>query len=748
MREYTVKSIRIIWLGICAICAQSIFIRELHALFSGTEFVVGVLLASWMLWVGAGGLAGGRILKRISGENSQRLFEIFSIVAALLLPVTVLAIRYGRGSFEVPSGELPPFLPALVFSVFIFVPFGMIYGLIYNLASMMWGGGGGELKKGVSRAYIWDALGSLLGALIFSLILIPMLSQLEAAVLIGFGVIAAILTTSSRLSGKISLPLLAVSGIVLLLITPALDRESYQYIFDDYRLEDFHTSRYGEVVVAESGEMFSFFSGGERIFSVPEPERAEETVHIPMLLHPDPAEVLLIGGSLGGGWDEVVKHPQVRRVDCVELNGKLLRLALRVRDDLEGFEGGWVEEGSEYLLRDDQKVVRFIVGDGRFFLATRDESYDVIIMNAPVPLNLQWNRYYTEEFFMLVRKRLNRDGIFSFQHPSSENFISPLQAVILKSLELTLKEVFNHTLVLPGGVAHLVASQSVYTPGMIMNHIGDRGIKTTFINQNYLPYRFSGERMSYIRERLEEGGEARINTDDMPVLPLYEMSLEGKKRSYDFLIMLGSLVSLHSLWIPSVFAVVILIIYISVGRIIPARLSVWSVGFTSFMFQMLILLAHQSYSGHLYHSIIIISAVFMGGIAMGAAICGMVRQVTSGLIRRLHVLFIAVSLSLVFAMDVLIRSDVAYLWGTLLFLLYSTGFGAITGFYYRVVVRRALPADGSAAPARFYSWDLLGACMGGALGGILILPVAGLDLTAYLIAVIHLMAIFLLSSRW
>jgi spermidine synthase len=748
VRKYSIKSVRIISLGICALCAQSIFIRELHSLFSGTEFVLGILLASWMLWVGVGGLAGGRLLRPFYSKYSVILFEIFSVAVSLLLPLTVLAIRYGRGSFDVPSGELPPFGPALLFSVFIFVPFGLLYGLIYNLASYMWSGVRSNLKGGVSHVYIWEALGSFLGAILFSFVLIPIMSQLEAASLIGFSVISVLILTSSKLNRRLSAGVLVILWVIVFNSIPSLDRKSIEHVFDNYRVEHFLTSRYGEVVVAGSGGMISFFSGGGRIFSVPEPERAEETVHIPMLLHPNPEKVLLIGGSLGGGWEEVVKHTTAVRVDCIELDGKLLRLALEMGGERKGFRGEWREDDSEYIMKNKGREVRFITGDGRFFLASRDVIYDVIILDAPTPINLQWNRYYTREFFELVKKSLRGEGIFSFQHESSENYLSREQILALSSLEHTLEEVFPYTMVLPGDMAHFIASYSQHDPDVIIPRLEERGIRTRYINRNYLPFRFSEERISYLREELQSVDKVKVNTDNMPVLPLYEISLEGGKKNYRFLMLLGKLVTFPRLLIPAMFALIIMVVFLILRGSMPARLSIWSIGFTSFLFQMLILLVYQSYSGHLYYSIVIISAVFMGGLAGGAALWGKSPRESVGFIRKLHLIFIVVSILSVFSLDILIESNIPYSAGTLLFLLYSMSFGVLTGFYYRVAVSRALPENGSAAPARFYSWDLLGACMGGAVGGILILPVAGMIVTACFIAIIHGMVLFILSGKW
>ena len=124
-------------LGFCALCAQAIFIRELMALFTGTELVIGVLFAGWLLWVGLGGLVGGRILRGM-GRQDFVLFAVMVLIVSLLLPVTAVVIRFGRGLIATAPGELPRFAPAILLSLAAMAPFGFLYGTLYNSASGLW----------------------------------------------------------------------------------------------------------------------------------------------------------------------------------------------------------------------------------------------------------------------------------------------------------------------------------------------------------------------------------------------------------------------------------------------------------------------------------------------------------------------------------------------------------------------------------------------------------------------------------
>ena len=74
--------------------------------------------------------------------------------------------------------------------------------------------------------------------------------------------------------------------------------------------------------------------------------------------------------------------------------------------------------------------------------------------------------------------------------------------------------------------------------------------------------------------------------------------------------------------------------------------------------------------------------------------------------------------------------------------------GALTGSYYPLVVRTALPERKGSIPATFYAWDLFGACIGGVVGGMLLFPLVGLTGTVFFIAGLHIAAPLLLVGRW
>lgn len=151
----------------------------------------------------------------------------------------------------------------------------------------------------------------------------------------------------------------------------------------------------------------------------------ESLVHPAMMLHPDPQRVLIIGGGDGGTLEEVLKHPSVKAVTMVELDGEVVDIA---KAYLRSICGAAFEDPR----------VRLLIGDGRRFVEETAETFDVILLDLTDPM--EPSKYvYTREFYALCAKRLRPGGILGL-HNDSPFFFPDAYNVITK----TLDAVFPH----------------------------------------------------------------------------------------------------------------------------------------------------------------------------------------------------------------------------------------------------------------------------------------------------------------
>lgn len=145
-------------------------------------------------------------------------------------------------------------------------------------------------------------------------------------------------------------------------------------------------------------------------------------LHTPLAIMPDAMHALVIG--VGGG--TVIKrmwrdYPDMR-IDAVELDPEVVAVAR-----------------SYFALPDDERISVY-VGDGRAFIETTPEVYDIVVIdafeedNVPRPLK-------TEEFVRSLRDHLSFGGAIAY------NFIGAItgdRSKPFRSLYKTLRNVFRH----------------------------------------------------------------------------------------------------------------------------------------------------------------------------------------------------------------------------------------------------------------------------------------------------------------
>lgn len=126
--------------------------------------------------------------------------------------------------------------------------------------------------------------------------------------------------------------------------------------------------------------------------------------YIPAALHPAPKDALLISYGVGNTAAALLRLPEIDSVQIVDISRDILSMAEHVYPD-----------PGENPLRDPR--VRVQVEDGRYFLQTAPQRYD-LITGEPPPPNLGHVSYlYTREYFQLAHDRLRPGGILSYWLP-------------------------------------------------------------------------------------------------------------------------------------------------------------------------------------------------------------------------------------------------------------------------------------------------------------------------------------------
>ncbi len=131
----------------------------------------------------------------------------------------------------------------------------------------------------------------------------------------------------------------------------------------------------------------------------------EMIVHVPLNTHPNPEKVLVIGGGDGGTVREVLRHPSVKHVDHVEIDGEVIRLAKE-----------YFPQISCALIEQPERL-HTKIGDGIKKVAETENEYDVIIVDCSDPIG-PGEGLFTAEFYRNAQKALKKDGVFVQQTES------------------------------------------------------------------------------------------------------------------------------------------------------------------------------------------------------------------------------------------------------------------------------------------------------------------------------------------
>jgi spermidine synthase len=166
----------------------------------------------------------------------------------------------------------------------------------------------------------------------------------------------------------------------------------------------------------------------------------ESITHLPMMSHPNPKKVLVIGGGDGGVLREVVKHESVEEVILCEIDEAVIRVSKKyLRSMAIGF---------------DHPKVKVHIGDGFKFMEENQDSFDVIITDSSDPVGPA-ESLYQRRFYELMCKALRPGGIICTQGEC-----------MWLHLDL-IKEVLTFTKSLFPSVAYGYASVPTYPSGQI-----------------------------------------------------------------------------------------------------------------------------------------------------------------------------------------------------------------------------------------------------------------------------------------
>jgi spermidine synthase len=413
--------------GFGTLALEVVFVRILSQRSEGSVYTFGLMLVIFLVCLALGALIAARALDRRDPWRFLASTQLAATGAILLSPVlfqliplltlfspedslSVRLVRFSLGSLIV----LGPAVSLI----------GVVLPATWKLAVRSASGVGTR----VGRLTGLNTLAGVAGSLCAGFVLLPGLGLARSLLVVA--VLYALLSVLAFARGYAGVRRHLGVGAVVVLVTGWVALGAWRLDLQPLRPgERLLLHRDGEAatvsVTEESGHRVLKLNHTYVLGSSAAADREVRQGRLPLLLHPAPSRIALIGVATGMTTSAALDFPFQRAV--------ALELVPGVVDALPLFSR-W----SRRFFADPR--VQILVTDGRDHLRGTRERFDVIVSDLFVPWQAGTGDLYSAEHFEAVRERLDRGGLFAQWLPAYQ-----LTLEELRSITATFLSVFPHT---------------------------------------------------------------------------------------------------------------------------------------------------------------------------------------------------------------------------------------------------------------------------------------------------------------
>jgi spermidine synthase len=413
--------------GLTALGAEVVWTRLLSLELGATVYTFSIILAVFLLGLWGGSSAGSLLVRRISDPR-------LALAACQILLAAAIAWTAFSLTFSLPYWPVDPWLSTNPWVTFdldltrairaILLP-TLLWGASFPLALAGAAAEGEDPARLTGEVYAANTIGSIVGALVFSLLLIPNAgthgSQKLLIWLSAVGALAAVgaAVAAARKRSRALVPAAAMATLALLVcgLSATVSPVPWQVIAYGRRVApmlrglDVVSLRAAEplfvgeglntsVAITQRGDQrFFFVSGKSEASTAPIDMRLQRMMgHLPALVHPNPHSVLVVGFGAGVTAGSFVLYPDVHRIVICELE----RLIPPASDEFFGAQ-------NYHVLRDPR--TKTVYDDARHYIFTANEKFDVITTDPIHPWVKGTSTLYSKEYYELVKQHLNPGGV-------------------------------------------------------------------------------------------------------------------------------------------------------------------------------------------------------------------------------------------------------------------------------------------------------------------------------------------------
>ena len=426
--------------GLAALGAEVLWTRILSLLFGGTVYTFSIILGAFLAGLGLGSSVGAWLAR--TTERPGLLLAACQAGAMVSMAWAALlmnrAFPYWPIDPSLAAGPWFNFQIDLVRAAMAILPAAFFWGASFPLALATVASRGQDAGRLVGGVYAANTVGAILGALLFSLLLISGAgSQNAQRWLIAISAAAALsmlswkapsetrtLSSGRRLAAVAAVLLLAiVTAASVAPVPPALIAYGRQIASPTSQATNYLYTGEGlnsSIAVSEQ-------EGGIRNFHVSGKVEASSEVHdmrlqrllghMSALMHPNPKTVLIVGFGAGVTAGSFVVHPSVERIVICEIEPLIPEVVSR-----------YFSTENHDVLKDPR--VEVIYDDARHYILTTREKFDVITSDPIHPWVKGAASLYTKEYFELVKAHLNPGGVITQWVPLYESTLEVVKSEV------------------------------------------------------------------------------------------------------------------------------------------------------------------------------------------------------------------------------------------------------------------------------------------------------------------------------
>ncbi|GAA4468612.1 fused MFS/spermidine synthase [Novipirellula rosea] len=386
--------------GAATLAMEVLYTRLFSLVFHNSTYTFSFVLIGFLLGLSLSAMVASRLLVSFSPKT---IVTWAGCLAAAAIAISVVAFVTGTRLLYFQAGETfaAYYANGLLLVLAITLPVAFFTGLILPTAWFALSVQAETHSHEVGRLTLANTVAAAVGAIIASFVLFPALGLWKSFAVVALAMLAPAFwqlhsdATRMRILTPVVVAVLAC--LPLLIGNP----ESWVRGEDqDTLLRRLH-STYGWIDVVQNPRTgakkvrqnlhYRFGATGESA------EREYRQAHLPLLLHPQPRDVALLGLGTGMTAGGAVPHRELQSIDIVELIPEVVDAVRLLGDE------------NRHVVDDPRTTM--IVDDARHFLATTERKYDVIVSDLFVPWESETGYLYTVEQFAAAKKRLRPQGL-------------------------------------------------------------------------------------------------------------------------------------------------------------------------------------------------------------------------------------------------------------------------------------------------------------------------------------------------